>query len=193
LGKDHSRTVANICDALTRGDRETASQIARDDYPFAPIHATKRRYTELQSARLFVRDGFVDRYSGSHLVFPATLRLLSQLLPEEFPAHPNWKMSESHIAYWELFPTVDHVVPIARGGADTEENWVTTSMLRNSAKSNWTMEELGWQLSPPGDIRQWDGLMSWFFRYVENHPSVLADTYLKRWHRASLSIPLYSA
>ncbi len=193
MGEDRSRTISNICDALMGGDHETASRIVRHDYPFTPIRVAKRRYTEIQSTRLFVRDGFVDRYSGSRLVFPATLRLLSKLLPEEFPAHPNWKMSESHIAFWELFPTVDHVVPIARGGADTQENWVTASMLRNNAKSNWTMEELGWELFPPGDVRNWDGLLSWFLRYVENYPSLLADTYLKRWHRASLSIRVHSA
>ena len=193
MGKDRSRTISKICDALLEGNRATASRIARHDYPFTPIRVAKRRYTELQSTRLFVRDGFIDRYSGSHLVFPATLRLLSKLLPEEFPAHPNWKMSESHIAYWELFPTVDHVVPIARGGTDAEENRVTASMLRNNAKSNWTMEELGWRLFPPGDVRHWDGLMTWFRRYVENHPSLLSDAYLKRWHRASLSIVVHSS
>lgn len=187
MGEDHSGTISEICDALLGGNHEAAARIARHDYPFKPIRAAKRRYTELQSTRLFLRDGFVDRYSGSRLVFPATLRLLSKLLPKEFPTHPNWKMSESHIAYWELFPTVDHVVPIARGGADTEENWVTASMLRNSAKSNWTMEELGWELFPPGDVRHWDGLMLWFMRYVEDNPSLLADTYLKRWHRASIA------
>jgi hypothetical protein len=38
---------------------------------------------------VFLRDGFLDRYTGSRLIFPATLRMLSQLLPEEFPAHPH--------------------------------------------------------------------------------------------------------
>ncbi len=188
MSEDRSHTVSAICDALMENDRAMASGIARRDYPFTPIHAAKRRYTELQSLKVFVRDGFIDRYSGSRLVFPATLRLLSKLLPEDFPAHPNWKMSESHIAYWELFPTVDHVTPIARGGADTEKNWVTASMLRNSAKSNWTMEELGWRLFPRGDVRLWDGLMFWFLRYVESYPSLLQDSYLRRWHRVALSV-----
>lgn len=51
-------------------------------------------------------------------------------------------MSECHIVYWELFPTIDHIVPVARGGRNSEENWVSTSMLRNSAKFNGTLEEL---------------------------------------------------
>jgi hypothetical protein len=78
----------------------------------------------------------VDRYSGLPLVFPGVLRLLSRLLPQEFPFHPNWKMAETHPAYWELFPTIDHVLPVSRGGVDSDVNWVTTSMLRNAAKAN---------------------------------------------------------
>jgi len=61
--------------------------------------------------RIFARDGFIDRYRGSRLIFPPVLRLLSLYLPKEFPYHKNGKMTEGHMAYWELFPTVDHVVP----------------------------------------------------------------------------------
>ncbi|HZP93434.1 MAG TPA: hypothetical protein VFB20_11220 [Burkholderiales bacterium] len=142
--------VATICEALAAGDVAVAKNIARAQYPFVPGAAPKRQYTELESLRIFFRDGFIDRYSGARLIFPGTLRLLSKLLPDEFPAHPNWKMSESHEIYWELFPTIDHVVPVARGGADAPENWVTTSMVRNAAKANWTLEELGWVLLEPG-------------------------------------------
>lgn len=89
------------------------------------------------------------------------------------------------MAYWELFPTIDHVVPIARGGADNDANWVSTSMLRNSAKANWTLEELGWQLRPPGDFSRWDGLMGWFLEFIGRNPAHMADNYIKRWHRAA--------
>lgn len=133
-----------ICRALSQGDHKQAASIASAEYPFVAPAKVKRRYTETEMMRVFVRDGFIDRYSGQRLVFPGTLRLLSQLMPEQFPAHKNWKMSESHVVFWELFPTIDHVVPVARGGADEERNWVTTSMLRNSAKAQWTLDELGW-------------------------------------------------
>ena len=72
--------------------------------------------------------------------------------------------------YWELFPTVDHIVPIARGGIDEESNWVTTSMLRNSMKSNWTLEELDWSLLPTGDLQEWDGLTNLFVLLIDNFP-----------------------
>lgn len=155
--------IATVCDHLLRGDRDAASRYAREHYAFVPGTAPKRRYSEYQQMKVFYRDGFIDRYSGERILFPGTIRLMSVLLPAEFPAHKNWKMTESHIFSWEMFPTVDHIQPAARGGADDESNWVCTSMLRNQAKSNWTLEELGWELLPPGDPKQWDGLTSWFF------------------------------
>lgn len=181
-----SQTVQKVCEALLAGDKEKASSIARAEYPFTGEPPAGRKYKEAESTRIFIRDGFVDRYSGERLVFPAALRLLSRLLPEEFPLQTNWKMSECHIVYWELSPTVDHVVPISRGGADDETNWVTTSMLRNSAKSNWTLEELGWALLPPGDFRQWDGLISWLLEYVKRDPSLLQEPYIKRWYNTAV-------
>jgi hypothetical protein len=95
-------------------------------------------------------------------------------------------MSETHEAFWELSPTIDHVVPVSRGGRDEDANWVTTSMRRNSAKSNWTLQELGWQLHPAGSLEEWDGLMSWFIRRVAAHPALLKVSLISRWNRAAL-------
>jgi hypothetical protein len=148
-----------------------------------------RRYTERQSLRVFYRDGFIDRYSGTQLVHPGVLRLLSIVLPEEFPAHPNWDMGKSHFGFWELFPSIDHLVPVARGGADDHTNWVTASMLRNSAKAQWTLDELGWELQPSGDMTVWDGLSSWYTNYLTGHPQLRDDQpYLRRWFTATVAV-----
>jgi hypothetical protein len=90
-------------------------------------------------------------------------------------------MTEGHIAYWELFPTIDHIVPVARGGQDSPDNWICCSMLTNSIKSNWTLEELGWELLPPGKPEKWDGMLGWFVSQVTRMPSVLVAPYFKRW------------
>ncbi|NCD42316.1 MAG: hypothetical protein EOL88_09520 [Bacteroidia bacterium] len=87
--------------------------------------------------------------------------------------------------YWQLLPTVDHIVPVSRGGYDEESNWVCTSQLRNSAKSNWLLEELGWQLHDPGDMKEWDGLINWYLMYVEKKPDTLDDSYMRAWHGAA--------
>ena len=72
----------------------------------------------------------------------------------------NWKTDECHEAYWRLLPTVDHVLPIARGGEDAEPNWVTASQLSNSAKSIGDLP-----LVPPGD-GSWDGRTRWVVEAV---------------------------
>jgi hypothetical protein len=95
-------------------------------------------------------------------------------------------MTETHPACWELFPTIDHVQPVARSGADNETNWVTTSMLRNATKENWTLEELGWSLLPAGTLTHWDGLMSLFMEFAVSTPAVLEDAYLQRWHTVAV-------
>ena len=181
-----SGTILKICDALLVGDKERAISIARTESPFTGEPSAGRKYKESESTRVFIRDGFIDRYSGERLIFPAALRLLSKLLPEEFPYQSNWKMSECHMVYWELSPTIDHIIPVARGGPDDETNWVTTSMLHNSAKSNWTLEELGWRLFPPGDFREWDGLIGWLVEYIKKEPQHLNDTNIKRWYNAAV-------
>jgi hypothetical protein len=177
--------LAEVCAALALGEVGKASAIAGEKCPFLPRQSAGRRSTKSQSTEIFTRDCFIDRYSGERLVFPATLRLLGSAPPDWFPFHPNWKMSESHTAYWELFSTVDHVGPVARGGVDDETDWVSTSMIRNSAKSGWLLEELGWRLQEPGNLDEWDGLTSWFLDYCDNHPSVMEHQYLASWHRVA--------
>ena len=92
---NHAQIIANICAAVAEEDLPSASFIATRDYPFAPSLNVGRNYTEFQATQVFIRDGFVDRYSGERLVFPGVLRLLSRLLPTEFPFHRNWKMSQT--------------------------------------------------------------------------------------------------
>jgi hypothetical protein len=117
-------------------------------------------------------------------VFPRTLRALSLLLPEAFPFHPNWKQSVTHSAFWELYPTIDHVVPVARGGADDESNVVTTSMLRNAAKANWLLTELGWSAELAPVVKGWDGLVKWFLDTSKSNETLRGDVSITRWRRA---------
>ena len=181
--------LVRACAALSAGDTDTAKAIIDTDYPLVIGTEAQRRYTLTETLRTFYRDGFLDRYSGTRLIHPGALRTLSMLLPKEFPAHPNGKMTETHFALWELFPTIDHVDPVARGGADDASNWVTTSMLRNSAKAHWTLRELGWSLHPPGDARHWDGLSSWFTEYLTDRPDLASSSgYLRRWLRATRAV-----
>jgi hypothetical protein len=209
------QAISFVCESLTLADIGQAKAIARAHYPFRPttykeISASlitdrirqaketakinskpktavpdKRKWNALNYTKLFIRDGFTDRYSGRKLVFPGTLRLLSVLMPEEFPEHPNWALKHGHIMYWELLPTLDHVDPLARGGKDEESNWVSTSWLNNYIKSDFTLEEIGWTLQPAGKFEEWDGLMRWFIDYAERNAECLSHGFLNSWYVAA--------
>ncbi|WP_238534816.1 HNH endonuclease [Gordonia polyisoprenivorans] len=185
---DKAEVLAQVCARLASGDTTNARETLRSGYPFAPQAKVARRYTERQCLRVFYRDGFIDRYSGTRLVNPGVLRALSLIFPEDFPAHPNWQMAGTHFAFWELFPSIDHVVPVTRGGTDDETNWVSTSMLRNSAKAHWTLDELGWSIVAPGDHRRWDGLSGWFVEHAASHLKVATHNYVGRWLRATMAV-----
>lgn len=183
---DRTKTIQRVCEHIAAKDIAIAMQVLASEYPFVSIQKTGRSYTPLLMTQIFIRDGFIDRYRGTRLVFPPVLRLLSHYLKGEFPFHKNGKMSEGHIAYWELFPTIDHVVPVARGGTDTEDNWVCCSMLTNSIKSNWTLEQLQWKLHDRGDFKVWDGMIRWFLRQMSEDPNAPKTPYMQKWNSAAI-------
>ena len=170
---------------LLSGEQETAKMLINEKYPFRHIEATGRTYTDKQKIQQFKKDGFIDRYSGQKLVNPGFLKVLSHYMPEKFPYHSHWKMEECHNAYWEFIPTVDHIYPVALGGADSEENWATTSMLHNSIKNNWTLEQLNWELYDAGNYEEWDGLTGLFIELVNADTTLLEDSYIKKWYKLS--------
>ena len=170
---------------ILNGKRENARKIIQNQYPFHKLDHVGRNYTDKQKMEQFKRDGFIDRYSGQKLLNPGLLKVLSHYLPDVFPYHAHWKMEECHNAYWEFVPTVDHIYPIALGGVDSEENWATTSMLHNSIKSNWTLEQLQWKLCEPGKYGEWDGLTALFVALVEVDSSLVEDAYIRKWYKLS--------
>jgi hypothetical protein len=182
------RIIEAICRAVDRDELNEARLVLGREYPHVRQPIAKRRFHPLDYTRVFVRAGFVDRYSGDLLLFPPVLRVLSHLMADDFPYHPNWKTDATRRAYWELGATIDHIVPITCGGQDEPPNWATTSMARNSAKLNWSVEELGWTLYPCGDIRQWDGMLSWYLQYAAKHPDVIEDHGMRQWLSAARTV-----
>ena len=122
------------------------------------------------------------------MVNPGILRIMSEMLPEAFPYQAHWKTDECHMAYWDLQPTVDHIYPVSLGGKDTSENWATTSMVNNSIKNNFTLEQLGWTLKDKGDIQNWDGLSKIFLEIVEQDKSLLHISRIKSYYTATKEV-----
>lgn len=188
MDKDKSSIISDIALMLLENNREAAKAIICEAYPHAYFEIEKRAYTMAQKMQQFVKDGFIDRYTGQKLLNPGMLKVISNYFPEEFPYHPHWKMTDTHMAYWELIPTIDHIYPIAKGGHDDQKNWVTTSMKNNSIKSNYTIDEIHWKLYSQGSIDDWDGLTSVFIELVDNDKELLKDSYIRSWYNASKDI-----
>lgn len=183
--KDKSLIISNIAEMLLLNNNEAAKTIICSDYPHIAFNTEKHTHTTAQKMEQFISDGFIDRYTGQRLINPGMLKVISFYFPNEFPFHPHWKMTKTHIAYWELIPTIDHIIPIARGGQDDKSNWATTSMKNNSIKSNYTVEEIQWTLYPQGNIKDWDGLSKSFIKLVDSRQEVLEDNYIRTWYKVS--------
>lgn len=180
---DRAKIIEEVVKELLFGNKSDAIKIINLKYCFNNIKAEKRSYSDKDKCKLFYRDGFIDRYTGDRLVNPGILKVLSIYFPEEFPYQAHWKMEATHFAYWELVPTVDHIYPISLGGEDDISNMVTTSMLHNSIKSNWTLDQMNWRLHPEGHGEDWDGLSTLFIDLVDKDQNLLNDNYIKKWYR----------
>lgn len=176
--------IHQVFTGILDGDMDHA-KAALSAYPFQAVEYEKRSYTNKTKMEQFVKDGFIDRYSGEKLLNPGVLRVISCVLPAQFPFQAHWKMSECHTAYWELTPTIDHIVPIARGGEDRPENWATTSMMHNLIKSNWTMEQMQWKLHRAGNLEVWDGMTRDFVMLIEKNPQLKEVGFIAEWYRLS--------
>lgn len=207
--KERAQVISAIANAISLERLDLAKEILHTRYPFVAaqrpivfvcrppeVRATriannkkknpKTGFHQSDYTPIFIRDGFVDRYTGDYLIFPPVLRVLSIILPNDFPYHDNWKYGHCHVAYWELSATVDHVKPLSLGNLHQADNWITTSMRQNREKDNISLESLGWKLYSPGNIKEWDGLLTWFLQYTKQHPEILIDKPLHQWYSAAL-------
>lgn len=52
-------------------------------------------------------------------------------------------------------------------------------------KSNYTIDEINWELYTKGNLEEWDGLTSVFIKLVEDNKELLEDNYVKSWYNVS--------
>ena len=108
-------------------------------------------------AEVFRHDQFTCRLCGKRTIVVQVLRLLSGLYPDLLPDHPNWKWDIGHPIYWTHSTSLEHLVPLSRGGSSGRENLITACYICNDTKSYRLLSELGWELLPPS-THPWDGL-----------------------------------
>jgi len=148
------------------------------------IEIERRRPVPI-AAKLAVhrRDSWTCRYCRARTIAPPVLRFLSEIYPDEFPYHPNWKAGQVHPAYLLVSASLDHVDPGGRGGSWLDEqNLVTACWPCNTGKADLRLEEVGWTLLSEEDVRSdWNGLTDTTSGLWERagHPDIYRD-----WRRA---------
>ena len=157
-----------------------------EEFGFPAVYQRRERAKRKSIPRttqiaVFKRDCFIDRYTGEKLIFPGALLLLGEIFPDAFPTpkgSDGWRVGQCHPVYWSLWPTVDHILPVAIGGSDAIDNLVTTCQIVNSAKGPWTGEEapekVRFKLLPLEDAMQtfWHGAYEWFLARMRSSPEL---------------------
>lgn len=163
-------------------DRKAEARNALSCCQMAGPVSQRRGLTPVQQMRVFLQDRFTCRYCGQRTLFVPVLRAVSAMMPDVFPYHAHWKMSECHIAYWQYAASIDHIVPVARGGSPVSpENLATNCYKCNSIKQHWLLDELRWELVPVGST-EWDGLSSRLPELCQMG-GIQNDPYFARWIR----------
>ncbi len=65
-------------------------------------------------------------------------------------------------------------------------------MKNNSIKSNYSLDEINWELHPSGSLKEWDGLTKLFIKLVEKNSYLLKDSYIKNWYKISKTVRISS-
>jgi hypothetical protein len=207
--------VIELRDLLERGAVPEATALAHTQLerapatalPFAAVEASQLPprsrepvgmrvpgLTPAQRTSICHRDGFVDRLSPERwrLVYPGALRVLSLELRGAIDTVVSKGTLRSYAGnapvWWDLWPTVDHLVPRAGGGTNEPDNLACVSWWRNAAKGDLSLEATGWTLQPAGDARTWDGLLGWFVDRVRRHPELAQDGMVRQYLDAAATV-----
>lgn len=188
--RDHkaSADLLAVAQLLAAENVDLARRTASERLPFTPRRRDKRNISDRDKLRVYLKDGFIDRYTGQQVWHPCALRLFAEFMPDLLPYHKNGRLDQCHILHWDLSPAVDHIVPVTRGGAHDAKNWITTSWGKNTIKSNMSLDELGWSVHPQGDLKDWDGGTGWFLGAIERRADFSGKAPFGRWHRDTLAV-----
>jgi hypothetical protein len=143
-----STTIAAVCFGIGKGDYAQATSLLTRDYPFAPDPVSLRKdgAVEFNSC---VRSRWIHRsIYGRTPYCPRSPAFSCSRATDSLSVSFELESRRNSPSIWEMGAIVDHLVPVGRGGADDESNRITTSMARNSAKSNWSA---GYPKSTGGD------------------------------------------
>ncbi len=70
--------IEEVCDSLLNKNNDEGIKILTTKYPFENYVTVERKSNPLFLTKIFLRDGFIDRYTGTKLLFPPVLRIISK-------------------------------------------------------------------------------------------------------------------
>jgi 5-methylcytosine-specific restriction endonuclease McrA len=146
---------------LTEGRKAAAELIEPISYPRRQV-GVRSEPSETVIATIYRRDRFHCRYCGCRVIPTQVMRLVSEIFPDAFPYHPNWKGGQTHPAITSRSATLDHVVAWTLGGTNDPENLVCACWICNRVKGDLTLEQLDWDLRPISPDPGWDGLTRYY-------------------------------
>ncbi|MGN0350125.1 MAG: hypothetical protein ACI4ES_00610 [Roseburia sp.] len=87
---------------LLNGDAACAKSIIQEEYPHCPPAAKeKRHYTEKQKLEQFVKDGFIDRYSGKRLLNSGILKVIFIIFQKNFRISNTGRVPRQHLLIFQ--------------------------------------------------------------------------------------------
>jgi 5-methylcytosine-specific restriction endonuclease McrA len=157
--------IGHAAAAMIAGDRAAADR-AIDRIAHEPQQLERRRkLPQALVASVLWRDRSRCRYCARACLPPSVLRLVSAIWPDSFPYHLHWKANRTHVAYWQVAASIDHIHAGTMGGDWLDPTNLTTACWPcQQIKGNISLERLGWKLREIDTKSGWDGLIS---RYEE--------------------------
>lgn len=127
---------------------------------FPPVLGRTERSRPISGERalaVFRRDHWSCCYCGRLLIHAKVLELVGVLAGDAFAwVSHHLPMDRTHAAIERLYPNVEHVLPLARGGENDPANLRAACTPCNEWKGDCTLEEAGVPLVERSE--GWDGL-----------------------------------
>lgn len=150
--------LREVVNALIRQDRRTADERMATIAHQPPPVIARRTPSVRKLAGIYDRDRYQCRYCGAKTVLIPVMRLIAAAYPLEFPYHRHGKAGVTHPAFDFSSASLDHVIPVTRGGdALDDDNIVTACWVCNRVKGSFPLDVLRWTLRAPADDT-WRGL-----------------------------------
>ena len=117
------------------------------------------------------RDHWTCRYCNEPVFFNPTFKLFDKISPNHGYYHPHGKSDARHQFIEKRMATVDHIIPLSRGGSDTIDNYVTACWECNLKYREKTFDEgkpKPLPINKKAAKLNWDGFSSLYLKLNKN-------------------------